>query len=329
MPGISLDMSSKDNEEESSESEYSDIDEREAAEEDSDVEIQNAFAKGKLKPGLHVLTEKLVKEHKNDVRGLQQKLSEFQRTMPWIERLDITCKPAPVAPELGVEILEHAKMREKHMKLQNKRFSLENDPVHNDFKREMTFYRQAQEAVMEGFKCLKKLNLPTTRPDDYFAEMAKSDDLMQKVRRRLMQKQIGKQISERVKKIREIKKYGKKVQVEVELQKQKEKREMLEKIKKFRKGKTDTIDFLEKGPLRKGTAGTKSQAKKEVKRSNKKRIMKDKKYGYGGKKWNLKRNDSESYGDVRQLPAMRKPGAQNKKRKSKSKGKKNKGRSRK
>lgn len=55
------------------------------------------------------------------------------------------------------------------------------------------------------------------------------------VRKRLMQKQIGQQISERVKKIREIKKYGKKVQIEVEQQKQKEKREMLEKIKKFRK----------------------------------------------------------------------------------------------
>lgn len=57
----------------------------------------------------------------------------------------------------------------------------------------------------------------------------------QQVRKRLMQKQIGQQISERVKKIREIKKYGKKVQIEVEQQKQKEKREMLEKIKKFRK----------------------------------------------------------------------------------------------
>lgn len=55
------------------------------------------------------------------------------------------------------------------------------------------------------------------------------------VRKRLMQKQIGQQISERVKKIREIKKYGKKVQIEVEQQKHKEKREMLEKIKKFRK----------------------------------------------------------------------------------------------
>lgn len=50
-----------------------------------------------------------------------------------------------------------------------------------------------------------------------------------------MQKQVGQQISERVKKIREIKKYGKKVQIEVEQQKHKEKREMLEKIKKFRK----------------------------------------------------------------------------------------------
>lgn len=56
-----------------------------------------------------------------------------------------------------------------------------------------------------------------------------------------MQKQIGQQISERVKKIREIKKYGKKVQVEVEQQKQKDKREMLEQIKKFRKVRKASI----------------------------------------------------------------------------------------
>lgn len=62
------------------------------------------------------------------------------------------------------------------------------------------------------------------------------------VRKRLMQKQIGQQISEKVKKIRDIKKYGKKVQVEVEQQKQKDKREMLEQIKKFRKvRKANTI----------------------------------------------------------------------------------------
>lgn len=79
------------------------------------------------------------------------------------------------------QILEHGQTREKRMKSQNKYFTLEDDPVHNDFMREMTFYRQAQATVLEGFSKLEELGLPTVRPSDYFAEMAKSDDHMQKV----------------------------------------------------------------------------------------------------------------------------------------------------
>lgn len=53
--------------------------------------------------------------------------------------------------------------------------------VNNDFKREMYFYRQGQAAVMEGYSRLTELNLPTNRPEDYFAEMAKNDEHMFKV----------------------------------------------------------------------------------------------------------------------------------------------------
>ena len=54
--------------------------------------------------------------------------------------------------------------------------------VHNDFKRELTFYRQAQATVLELLPRLKSMGVPTKRPDDYFAQMAKSDDHMNKVR---------------------------------------------------------------------------------------------------------------------------------------------------
>ena len=74
---------------------------------------------------------------------------------------------------------------------------------------------------------------------------------------------------EKVRKLRELRKYGKKVQAEVQLRRQKEKKDMLDQVKKtlkayinyplettipfpsqvkkFRKGQTDTIDFLEEG----------------------------------------------------------------------------------
>lgn len=315
-----------DSEADSTEMDYSDINDQELSEDDSDVETQRAFSRGDLKPGLNVLSQKIIKDYKNDIGGLKQKLSEFHLPLPWIERLDLTLPPAPLAPELDVELVEHGQRRERQMKGRNKDFSLEDDPVHNDFKREMLFYRQAQAAAMAGLQRLDELGLPGLRPDDYFAQMAKSDEHMQKVRRRLIQKQIGQQISERVRKIREIKKFGKKVQVEVEQRKHKEKREMLEKIKKFRKGKTDTIDFLEdhQGPLRERT--TNGTTSKTTKQKKNKRTMKDRKFGFGGRKRNAKRNTARSHAQSHSLPASTKHGVlKNKNRNRKNKGSKRKG----
>lgn len=42
-------------------------------------------------------------------------------------------------------------------------------------------YQQAQSAVKIGVRKLEELGIATTRPDDYFAEMVKTDDHMRKV----------------------------------------------------------------------------------------------------------------------------------------------------
>ncbi|XP_042870352.1 probable rRNA-processing protein EBP2 homolog [Penaeus japonicus] len=282
-----------DTESDLSEQEFSDYEEVISDEDESDSELQRAFERGDIKPGLNFVEEidKGRKEKKNDVTGLQRKLKEFEQKLPWIERLEFTNTPAPLAPELDVEIAEHARTRENRMRGTMKNFNLDDDPIHNDFKREMIFYRQAQQAVLDGYERLTKLDRPTLRPDDYFAEMAKSDVHMQKVRRRLMNKKAGQEMSEKVKKIREIKKFGKKVQIEREQQKHKEKREMLEKVKQFRKGKTNTIDFLSNKPLRE------DRNRVDGKKSNLRRAMKDKKYGKGGVRRNQKRNNGEDLDD--------------------------------
>lgn len=277
-------MAVEDKDSEMSDLEYSDYEDLVSDEEDSDYELQDAFEKGLLKPGLNLTAEQVAKEKTNDVAGLEQKLNSFKQQLPWIERMDITNTPAALAPELDVEIAEHANVRERRMKNVLKNFKIEEDPVHNDFKREMTFYRQAQQAVMDGFERLTKMNLPTVRPEDYFAEMAKSDEHMHKIRERLMKKKAGQEMSEKVRQIRELKKLGKKVHIEAQQKKQKEKREMLEKVKQFREGKTDSIDFLSDKPLRE---------KDEKKMRLAKRRSKDRKYGHGGKKRNKKRNDGK------------------------------------
>ncbi len=124
-------------------------------------QLQEAFASGLIKPGLNTeFSARPKKESVNNVSGLEQKLEEFhQRKLPWLERLDVCCKPAPMAPELAYKEDLHQKEREKVLnqsanaakKKGNKKApSLADDPVHNDFLREMLFYRQAQAAVMEA-----------------------------------------------------------------------------------------------------------------------------------------------------------------------------------
>ena len=131
------------------------------------------------------------------------------------------------------------------MKGNKQNTDLGDDPVHNDFKREMLFYRQAQATVIESFARLKNMGVPTKRPDDYFAQMMKTDDHMQKIRTKLAEKQDEEDRVSKIRKLRELKKFGKKVQVEVQQKRQKEKKDMLEQVKKFRKGKADKIDFLD------------------------------------------------------------------------------------
>lgn len=254
---------------------------------DTDDELQEAFAAGYLKPGMNFVGEAPEKRRAtNNISALKQKLAEFEKKLPWLERLDMINAPAALAPELAFKESEHSKERSKDLKQSKSSVSIDQDVIHNDFKREMIFYRQAQSAVLEALPRLHSMNIATKRPNDYFAQMAKTDDHMQKIRQKLMTKQVGNERAEKVKKLRELKKYGKKVQIEVQQKRLKEKKDLMEDVKKFKKGQTDNLDFLEneKG-RRKGDA-----------KSAGKRKARDSKYGYGGKK--DKRNSKESAMDV-------------------------------
>lgn len=50
--------------------------------------------------------------------------------------------------------------------------------IHDDLKREVAFYNTALEAVNEARPKLEEANIPFTRPDDFFAEMVKTDGKM-------------------------------------------------------------------------------------------------------------------------------------------------------
>jgi len=245
--------------------------------ENTDEEIQEALASGKIKPGLIVESQK--KSFINNKEGLIEKIKEFSLDkLKWIERLDLT---NGLAPAVGGPTLEE---------------SDKND----DFTREMKFYRQAQASVLEGIGRLNKMHIITKRPEDYFAEMAKSDDHMKKVRSKLLEKKLGMERSEKIKKLRDQKKYGKKVQQEVLLKRQKEKREMLESVKKFRKGQIDKIEIMGETVERQGAGN-----KKEMFKPNQKREFKNKKFGFGGQKKRSKYNTADSSADISDFSAKK------------------------
>jgi rRNA-processing protein EBP2 len=54
--------------------------------------------------------------------------------------------------------------------------------VNDDLSRELAFYKQALEAAKEARKNLLAEGTPFSRPSDYFAEMVKDDEHMNKVR---------------------------------------------------------------------------------------------------------------------------------------------------
>ncbi|XP_071010805.1 probable rRNA-processing protein EBP2 [Oncorhynchus clarkii lewisi] len=263
----------------------------------SDGELQDAFAKGLLKPGLNFTTQE-PKKIVNNVEGLKQCLADFRKnTLPWIERLDMVNLPAD-------DIIAKSEGR-----LDNK--ASEDINPDDDFQREMFFYRQAQEAVLEAMPRLLKLKIATKRPEDYFAEMAKSDQQMQKIRKKLITKQIMMEKSEKAKKLREQRKYGKKVQVEVIQKRQREKKAMMSSVKRYQKGMTDKLDFLEgdqktakggapaKGGAGKGAGGQTPDKKAMNKKGpNAKRKYKDQRFGFGGKKSGTKWNTKDSHNDV-------------------------------
>uniref|UniRef100_A0A8C5EVB0 EBNA1 binding protein 2 n=1 Tax=Gouania willdenowi TaxID=441366 RepID=A0A8C5EVB0_GOUWI len=243
--------------------------------------LQEAFAKGLLKPGMNVMVDKR-KKFVNSVEGLKHCLADFRKDLPWPERLDMTNPPAEDILSKGQVTAQQASNGE-----------LDAD---DDFQREMFFYRQAQATVLESLPLLKMHGIVTKRPDDYFAEMAKSDQQMQKIRKKLLSKQMILDRSEKAKKLREQRKFGKKVQVEVIQKRQKEKKAMMSAVKKYQKGMTDKLDFLDGDK-----AKTPSDSSKKVtnkKGPNSKRKYKDQKFGFGGKKSGKKWNTKESFNDV-------------------------------
>ncbi|QUC18963.1 uncharacterized protein UV8b_03204 [Ustilaginoidea virens] len=182
--------------------------------------------------------------------------------------------------------------------------------VSDDLQRELAFYSQCLEAAKEGRTRLLAEGVPFSRPKDYFAEMVKEDAHMEKVKAKLIEEASAKKAATDARKLRDLKKFGKQVQVAKLQERQKAKRETLEKIKTLKRkrqesggdmttNEADLFDVsvdneLAKHSQRAGPSGRGGQSNGP----NTKRQKKNEKYGFGGKKRYAKSGDAASSGDL-------------------------------
>ena len=102
--------------------------------------------------------------------------------------------------------------------------------VDDDLSRELAFYKQSLDAANEARIKLKKEGIPFSRPTDYFAEMVKSDEHMGQIKSKIMDEAASKKAAADARKQRDLKKFGKQVQMAKLQEKNKAKRETLDKI---------------------------------------------------------------------------------------------------
>ena len=107
--------------------------------------------------------------------------------------------------------------------------------VNDDLTRELAFYKQSLDAANEARAMLKKEGVPFSRPTDYFAEMIKSDEHMGKIKLKIVNEAASKRAAADAKKQRDLKKFGKQVQVAKLQERDKAKREMLDKINTYKR----------------------------------------------------------------------------------------------
>ncbi|KAH3979319.1 hypothetical protein HBI25_125760 [Parastagonospora nodorum] len=179
---------------------------------------------------------------------------------------------------------------------------VEIDDVEDDLNRELAFYKQCLSAVKDARSKLKKEGVGFSRPADYFAEMVKSDEHMGKIKQKLIDEAAGKKASAEARKQRDLKKFGKQVQVAKMQERAKEKRETIDKINTLKRkrqgaeiGNTHEEDLFDIA-LDNDTKPSSGDKGRDGKRDTK-RAKKDQKFGFGGKKRHAKSNDAKSSAD--------------------------------
>jgi len=186
--------------------------------------------------------------------------------------------------------------------------------VNDDLKREVAFYNSALSGVKIAKKKLEALKIPYKRPDDYFAEMLKSDAHMARVKDKLIYEQKKITAVEERKKSQAHRKVAKKVQEQKLQQRRDAKKQALDAVNQYKKrkaqnnskdgadgGKAEDESFDAMLQSQPGWKRARTEGSDGMTRKSRKREAKDRQYGSGGKGRGKasKKNDAKSSRDMK------------------------------
>lgn len=148
------------------------------------------------------------------------------------------------------------------------------------------------------------MKVPHRRPDDYFAEMLKSDDHMAKIKNKLLTEQKRMTAVEHRRHEKEAAVFNKKAATAKLQDKAKEKRSAEDSLKQWKKHKGDARPELD--DVLEGRAGGDDGDRAAGRGGpNRKRQSKDRKFGFGGRKRFSKENDAKSSKNMKDFSVKR------------------------
>eukprot|EP00571_Detonula_confervacea_P017163 CAMPEP_0172309358 /NCGR_PEP_ID=MMETSP1058-20130122/9674_1 /TAXON_ID=83371 /ORGANISM="Detonula confervacea, Strain CCMP 353" /LENGTH=500 /DNA_ID=CAMNT_0013021971 /DNA_START=99 /DNA_END=1601 /DNA_ORIENTATION=- len=236
--------------------------------------------------------------------ALSTALQAADRHLPWAETFAMVAPtPLPFGPlPSDADVTTVAAAGKKRQRTEEGEDDGEEEEdeytdIHDDLKREVAFYENALESVVLAREQCEQVGIPFTRPEDFFAEMVKSDDHMAKIKDRLIFETKKMEAVERRKSNKE----------QTVMAKERHAHRLSEKAK-LKKAHMSEVDDWKKSAER-GRPGLGGKVKDwqddEAQLrgmgggdKNGKRMNANKKFGFGGKSGRFKQNDKRDLNDM-------------------------------
>eukprot|EP00814_Leptocylindrus_danicus_P002266 CAMPEP_0116019008 /NCGR_PEP_ID=MMETSP0321-20121206/8977_1 /TAXON_ID=163516 /ORGANISM="Leptocylindrus danicus var. danicus, Strain B650" /LENGTH=296 /DNA_ID=CAMNT_0003489489 /DNA_START=47 /DNA_END=937 /DNA_ORIENTATION=+ len=221
----------------------------------ADIENEDSDDDGNVPPPAATLG------NRKALQAATRGLSRQQQSLQWIEKMDV------VPGGIPLEVAE----------------------VHDDLKREVAFYDLALAAVLKARTKFKEVNVPFSRPDDFYAEMVKTDEHMTKVKDRLIFESKKIEAFEQRKNNKEHKLRAKEARANKLAAKSKAKKDHMEAVS----------DWAKNAAANRVSGRVKDDDDEYMSNAfNKKRAAANRKYGHGGKKSRFRSNDPATLNDM-------------------------------